>query len=108
MAELVWYIKFLLYVLFPYLLSSTTSGLPSLIHIIIMIIIIIIIIIMMMIIIILLFPQVGKFLTNGYGLTEAFATVSGNSPVIGFKLGSVGRILPYINLKVGVLLAVSP
>ncbi|XP_045135157.1 4-coumarate--CoA ligase 1-like [Portunus trituberculatus] len=37
---------------------------------------------------------------QGYGLTESCASVTQNHPAFGFKMGSVGRVLPYQEVKV--------
>ncbi|MPC15209.1 4-coumarate--CoA ligase-like 1 [Portunus trituberculatus] len=36
---------------------------------------------------------------QGYGLTESCASVTQNHPAFGFKMGSVGRVLPYQEVK---------
>ncbi|XP_063875633.1 uncharacterized protein LOC135108489 [Scylla paramamosain] len=37
---------------------------------------------------------------QGYGLTENCASVTQNNPAFGFKMGSVGRVLPYQEVKI--------
>ncbi|XP_063849624.1 uncharacterized protein LOC135093899 [Scylla paramamosain] len=44
--------------------------------------------------------KTGRGLGIGYGLTETCATVSINSPMVGIKEGSVGRVLPYVEVKI--------
>ncbi|XP_045102069.1 4-coumarate--CoA ligase-like [Portunus trituberculatus] len=44
--------------------------------------------------------KTGRGIGVGYGLTETCATVSINSPIVGMKPGSVGRILPYVEVKI--------
>lgn len=55
----------------------------------------------------LLLPQLGRFLGSGYGLTECSATVASKSTPQGYKPGSVGRIMPYVDIKVGVFFGLS-
>lgn len=46
-------------------------------------------------------PQSGKDVSIGYGLTETGAsTVAVNGGPVGFQLHTVGKVLPYIKVKV--------
>ncbi|MCD8305056.1 MAG: long-chain fatty acid--CoA ligase [Prevotella sp.] len=45
---------------------------------------------------------IGIFMMVGYGLTESFATVSSLRTNMPFAVGSIGRILPGLNVKIGV------
>lgn len=43
--------------------------------------------------------RTGRVLGGGYGLTET-GGITGNGGALGFKAGSVGRIMPYVRIKV--------
>ncbi|XP_064093597.1 uncharacterized protein LOC135206196 isoform X2 [Macrobrachium nipponense] len=43
--------------------------------------------------------RTGRILGSGYGLTET-GGITGNGGALGFKAGSVGRIMPYVRIKV--------
>ncbi|XP_069195370.1 uncharacterized protein [Procambarus clarkii] len=43
--------------------------------------------------------ETGKSLSSGYGMTEA-VNIATNDPIYGFSPGSVGRVMPYMQVKI--------